>query len=52
MIVGLVVPLALGSLAIVQEKRNGSFSYAIPLVTSLLVLIGGLTLRYVVIMAA
>lgn len=50
--VGLVAPLVLGSLAIARERRDGSFSYAIPLVTSLLVLIGGLSLRYVVIMAA
>jgi protein NrfD len=50
--VGLVIPLLLGMLAIVQEKRSRSFDHAIPFVTSLFVLIGGLSLRYVVIMAA
>jgi formate-dependent nitrite reductase membrane component NrfD len=49
---GLVVPLLLGAVAIVRERRTGNFSYAVPFVTSLLVLIGGLALRYVVIMAA
>ena len=51
-VAGLVIPLVLGGIAIVREKRSGNFSYAVPLVTSLLVLIGGLALRYVVIMAA
>ncbi len=51
-LLGLVAPLVLGVVAIVREKYGGHFSYAIPAVTSLLVLIGGLSLRYVVIMAA
>ena len=51
-LIGLVAPLLLGSIAIVLEKRTGRFSYAIPLVTSLLILIGNLALRYTVIMAA
>ena len=49
---GLVVPLMLGAIAISRERRTGDFSYFYPLVTSALVLIGGLCLRYVVIMAA
>ncbi len=49
---GLVMPLALGAVTIARERRTGTFSYAAPIVTSLLVLIGGLALRYVVIMAA
>jgi protein NrfD len=51
-VVGLVVPLGLGGIAIGLEKRTGRFSYFIPFVTSLLVLVGGLSLRYVVIVAA
>lgn len=51
-IVGLVLPLAIGSAAIVHERKTGQFSYAVPLITSLMVLIGGFAVRYVVIVAA
>lgn len=51
-VAGLVVPLVVGAVTIAVENRTGRFSYAVPLVTSLLVLVGGLSLRYVVVMAA
>lgn len=50
--VGLVLPLVIGAVSIAQEKKTGEFSYAVPLITSLMVLIGGFAVRYVVIVAA
>ena len=50
-IAGLVIPLILGGWTVLRERRTGDFSYVVPAVTSVLVLIGGLCLRYVVIMA-
>jgi protein NrfD len=51
-IVGLALPLVIGAAAIVHEKNTGRFSYAVPLITSLMVLVGGFAVRYVVIVAA
>lgn len=51
-LIGLVLPLALGMAAIVQERKTGEFSYAVPLFTSLMVLVGGFAVRYIVIAAA
>ena len=51
-ILGLLVPLGLGGAAIIHERKTGKFSRTIPFATSLLVLIGGFTIRYVVIIAA
>ncbi len=51
-VVGLVLPLALGAFAVSRERKTGNFSFGMPIVTSLLVLIGALALRYVVVMAA
>jgi len=51
-LIGLCLPLVLGGLAIIREKQSGKFSYTFPLVTSLMVLVGNLALRYSVIMAA
>ena len=48
---GLVLPLIVGVLALFHERRTEKFSYAIPMLTSLMVLIGGFILRYVVIIA-
>ena len=51
-VLGLVIPLLVGGVALIRERQSGRFSYAGPMLTSLLVLIGGLALRYVVIVAA
>lgn len=49
---GLVAPLLMGILALFCERRTKKFSYTIPTLTSLMVLIGGFILRYVIIIAA
>lgn len=49
---GMVLPLALGVLALFREWRTEKFSYAVPILTSLMVLAGGFILRYVIIIAA
>ena len=49
---GLVLPLLIGISAFLREGKTGKFSYAVPLLTSLMVLIGGFILRYVIIIAA
>jgi protein NrfD len=49
---GLLLPLLIGIVALFVERRTKRFSYAVPLWTSPMVLIGGFILRYVVIIAA
>ncbi|MCQ9207804.1 MAG: polysulfide reductase NrfD, partial [Omnitrophica bacterium] len=49
---GLGLPLLLGVWALLRERQTKEFSYTIPILTSVMVLIGGFILRYVVIIAA
>jgi len=51
-LLGLILPLLMGISALFKEKRTAKFSYAIPLLTSLMVLIGGFILRYLIIIVA
>lgn len=49
--VGLLLPLAIGTTALYKEKKTGEFSYSAPLLVSVLVLLGGYTFRYIIIIA-
>lgn len=50
-IIGLVLPVVIGALALLSERKSDTFSYVVPILTSLMVLVGGFILRYVVIIA-
>lgn len=50
--IGLVLPLAIGSIAILVEKKTGKTVRFVPAVTSAMVLVGNFILRYVIIVAA
>ena len=50
-VLGLVLPIVIGALALLSERRKETISYMVPCLTSLMVLIGGFILRYVTIVA-
>lgn len=50
-ILGLVLPLVIGGLAMLREQKTKRFYFAVRTLTSLMVLAGGFILRYVIIIA-
>lgn len=50
-ILGLALPIVIGIVAFLSERQKDTISYVVPFLTSLMVLIGGFALRYVVIIA-
>jgi len=50
-VIGLVLPVVIGTLALFSEREKETISRLVPFLTSLMVLIGGFLLRYVTIIA-